>query len=127
MLSVTQPVKMVKRQRQKTGPKDRNKLKKEKAFLYFLAYNHDERQMKKFLSELINATQYLVLRELAINELADNIPIYDSKKKKKQLKLETKTRFLKLSRGELHKSKLPHLYDFIKLLARHTIDYHDLC
>ena len=53
-------------------PTDRNKLKKERAFLFFLAHNPHDLQNKKFLTDMITPSQMLVLREIATNELARN-------------------------------------------------------
>ena len=63
-------------------PTDRNKLKKEKAFLFFLAHNPHHLQNKKFLMDMITPPQMLVLREIATNELARNTPTYVRLKKK---------------------------------------------
>lgn len=106
---------------------DKSKLKREKAFLYFLAYNPHSIQIKKFISSLLIPDQYTVLREIAVNELAGNIPSLDKKKEKVLLKKSAKVRLTKLAKGELRKSNIHHIVAILRLLARHTVDYHDLC
>lgn len=114
-----------KKGRKKAG--DRGKLKKEKAFLYFLANNPHEAQSRKFLSSLLLPSQYTVLREIAVNEIAGNIPELRKSKTKKRLKQLAKARLTKLAKGELLKSNLHHIFDLIRLLAENTLTYHDLC
>ena len=46
----------------------------------FLANNNCEKQTKHFLHFFINSTQYTLLRELVVNDLAENIPDYNTKK-----------------------------------------------
>ena len=106
---------------------DRSKLKKETAFLYFLAHNPHHSQSKKFLSSLLLPSQYTLLREIAVNELAGNIPPIGKTKKKSRLKQAAKSRLKKLAKGELNRSNLHHLLDLIRILAEHTVTYHDLC
>ena len=113
----------------KTG--DKTKLKKETAFLYFLAHNPHPLQTKKFLSSLLVPSQYSVLREVAVNELAGNLPetgkSSHKKKQKKDAKTAGRARLTKLAKGELVKSNLHHLADLIRILAEETLTYHDLC
>ena len=106
---------------------DRAKLKKERAFLYFLANNPHQAQNRKFLSSLLLPSQYTVLREIAVNEIAGNIPELGKSKTKKKLKNVAKSRLTKLAKGELLKSNLHHILDLIRLLAEQTLTYHDLC
>ena len=54
-------------------------LKKECAFLNILAHNDHKKQMQKFLQYLITPSQYTLLRELVVNELARNLPIRKKK------------------------------------------------
>ena len=61
----------------------KNKIKIECAFLYYIAYNKDGMQTKEFLRYFTNAMQYMLLRELVVNDLAENIPDYLMKKKLK--------------------------------------------
>ena len=60
--------------------KIRNKIKAECTFLYFLAHNPHEEQSKKILHYLITSSQYLVLRELVVNDMAQNLPEYGKNK-----------------------------------------------
>ena len=50
----------------------KNKIKNECAFLYYIAYNKDEKQTKEFLRYFTNSMQYTLLRELVVNDLAEN-------------------------------------------------------
>ena len=61
----------------------KNKIKNETAFLYCIAYNKDEKQTKEFLCYFANPMQYILLRELVVNDLAENIPDYNTTKNKK--------------------------------------------
>ena len=123
--------KKTKRSSRKGGKKtaDKTKLKKETAFLYFLAHNPHRLQNKKFLSSLLLPSQYSVLREVAVNELAGNLPETGKSrnKKKKHLKTAGRARLTKLAKGELVKSNLHHLLNLIRILALETLTYHDLC
>ena len=60
--------------------KIKNKIKNECTFLYYIAYNKDEKQTKEFLRYFTNSTQYTLLRELVVNDLAENIPDYNMTK-----------------------------------------------
>ena len=66
--------------------KIKNKIKNECTFLYYIVYNKDEKQTKEFLCYFTNSTQYTLLRELVVNDLAENIPDYNTKKIKIILK-----------------------------------------
>ena len=48
--------------------KIKNKIKNECTFLYYIAYNKDEKQTKEFLCYFTNSTQYTLLRELVVND-----------------------------------------------------------
>ena len=69
----------------------------------------------------------LVLREIATNELARNIPTYDRPKKKTEAMENKQNHLVHLSCGEMNKRNLFHLLDLIKILAVHVIEHHDLC
>ena len=56
----------------------KNKIKNECAFLYYIGYNKDEKQTKEFLHYFTNPIQYMLLRELVVNDLAENIPDYNT-------------------------------------------------
>ena len=58
----------------------KNKIKNECTFLYFIANNKDEKQTKQVLHYFTNPIQYTLLRELVVNDLAENIPDYNLKK-----------------------------------------------
>ena len=60
--------------------KIKNKIKNECTFLYYIAYNKDEKQTKEFLCYFTNSMQYTLLRELVVNDLAENIPHYNTTK-----------------------------------------------
>ena len=60
--------------------KIKNKIKNECAFLYYIAYNKDEEQTKELLPYFTNSMQYMLLRELVVNNLAENIPDYNMTK-----------------------------------------------
>ena len=64
----------------KNKKKTKNKIKNECAFLYYIAYNKDEKQTKEFLYYFTNPMQYTLLRELVVNDLAEYIPDYNTKK-----------------------------------------------
>ena len=104
---------------------DKTKLKREKAFLHFLAVNPHDNQNRKFLSTLLLPSQYAVLREIAVNELAGNLP--ETGKSNRELKKTHRARLNKLAKGELKKSNLHHIFDLIRILAQSTVRYHDLC
>ena len=53
--------------------KTKNKINNESAFLYFIANNKDEKQTKQFLCYFTNSIQYTLLRELVVNDLAEDI------------------------------------------------------
>ena len=106
---------------------DKNKLKKEAAFLFFLARNSHEGQTKKFLSTLLLPSQYTVLQEIAVNQVEGNLPPIGRRKRKRALEKVAKTRLGKLASGKLLKTNLHHLLDLLRILADDTITYHDLC
>ena len=91
-------------------------LKMEYAFLYFLAHNPNEKQMKKVLHYLFTPLQYMLLRELVISELAGNLSIMDMNKKIK-LRKKFRSKLLSLVNSKYKKQKLHLLYPILKLLA----------
>ena len=104
----------------------KNKIKNECAFLYFLANNNNEKQTKQFLSYFTNSKQYTLLRELVVNDLAENIPDYNLKKIKNKLKKSMKYRIECLAHGELKKHNLHNIYPFIKILATNVLRYYGI-
>ena len=109
------------------APRDRNKLRKERAFLFFIAHNPHYLQNKKFLSQFILPLQMLVLREIAMNELAKNIPTCDRPKKKRDAMENICKCLIRLSHGEMDKRNLYHHLDTIQILAAHVIEHNELC
>ena len=84
---------------EKKNKKIKNKIKNECAFLYYIAYNKDEKQTKEFLHYFTNSMQYALLRELVVNDLAENIPDYNMTKIKNNFKKSMKYRIECLARG----------------------------
>ena len=76
---------------------------------------------------MITGSQMLVLRKIATNELARNMPTYDRLKKKTQAMENKQNHLIHLSHREMNKRNLFHLLDLIKILAAHIIEHHDLC
>ena len=103
------------------------KLKEECGFLHFLTHNKNIAQSKNFLCQLLSKYQYTVLRELVINDLASNLPTYDSTKKKAKLRKSLKKRLEHLTRGQYHKDYLPILFSYLQLLTIHTLQFHGIC
>ena len=99
----------------------KNKIKNETAFLYYIAYNKDEKQTKEFLRYFTNPMQYILLRELVVNDLAENIPDYNKTKIKNNLKKSMKYCIKHLAHGELKKHNLHNIYPFIKILAKNVL------
>ena len=104
----------------------KNKIKNETAFLYYIAYNKDEKQTKEFLRYFTNPMQYILLRELVVNDLAENIPDYNTTKIKINLKKSMKYHIKCLACGELKKHNLHNIYPFIKILAKNVLQYNEL-
>lgn len=105
----------------------KHKIQKECAFLYFLANNPHKKQIIYFLKYLLLPQQYTVIRELAVNDLADYLPEYTSKKKRSKLKLKLKNKINKLAKGDLHPEDIHRLYEIIPVWAADAIKYHELC
>ena len=108
-------------------PRDRNKLKKERAFLFFIAQNPHYLQNKKFVSKMKLPSQMLALREIATNELAKNIPTNDRPKKKRDAMENMHKQLIRLSHCKMNKRNLYHMLDIIQILAAHVIEHHELC
>lgn len=111
----------------KTVPTSKTKVKKECALLYFIAKNPHEKQTLQFLRYLLLPEQFIVLRELAINDLAHNIPEYNQKKKKGQLHGTLKSFIRKLAQGELNRNNIHRLYPILKIWALHALQYYGFC
>ena len=101
------------------------KVKKERAFLTFLATNPHVDQVKKFLKSSLKVSQYLLLRELAINELAGNIPLF-GQRHLGALRKESKCRLKRLADGTLSVNSLHLLYPILRILSLHALRHHDL-
>ena len=103
------------------------KLKEKCRFLHFLAHSKNIAQSKKLLRQLLSKHQYTVLRELVINNLANNLPTYSSTKKKAKLRKCLKKRLEHLDRGQYHKDYLPILFPYLQFLTIHTLQFHGIC
>ena len=101
--------------------KIKNKIKNECAFFYYIACNKDEIQTKEFLCYFTNSTQYTLLGELVVKDLAENIPDYNTTKIKNNFKKSMKYRIKRLAHGELKKHNLHNIYPFIKILAKNVL------
>ena len=107
--------------------KNRRKMKKECATIHFIARNPHEAQTRQFLSQWINKEQILALRELVVNDLAQNLPDARSGKGKVKLMKSVKLRAQRFARGELKKRNLHHLYPLLKRLCQNALSHHGLC
>ena len=65
--------------------------------------------------------QYMLLRELVVNNLAENIPDYNMAKIKNNFKKSMKYCIERLAHGELKKHNLCNIYPFIKILAKNVL------
>lgn len=110
-----------------SSPTSKRKVKNECGFLYFLANNHHEKQTIQFLKYLLEPAQLTVLRELAVNDLAHNLPEYTQKKRKGELHKALRSRIRKLAQGELRKDQIHQLYPILKIWAQHALRYYGLC
>ena len=99
----------------------KNKIKNECAFLYYIGYIKDEKQTKQFLCYFTNPMQYMLLRELVVNDLAENIPDYNMTKIKNIFKKSMKYRIKHLAHRELKKHNLHSIYPFIKILTKNIL------
>lgn len=93
-------------------------VKSETAFLEFLVKNHNIKQSKLFLRDLLSNDQYKVLREISSNCLHNNIPLTREKKKILPLVAKFRKKLEKLQRGELSDSHLPQLFELLQLLIK---------
>lgn len=73
----------------------------------------------------MNRDQYTVLREIAVNELANNLPDY-SRGSKEKVKRENIARLRRLAQGLLKKNNLVHIYNLLKILCTNVLHYHDI-
>lgn len=110
----------------KKQAKQTHKVRDEQGFLQFLIHNPHPQQTRQFLTRLLHRDQYRVLQELAVNDLAHNIPLYDYPKKKKQLSEENRIRIKTLAQGKLKPQHLHHLLPLIQIWARHSLAYYGL-
>ena len=94
-------------------------------FIFFLAHNPHEEQSKKILHYLITSSQYLVLRELVVNDMAQNLPKYG--KNKLSLHKTLKSHLQRLASGKFKKHNLHHLYHYLKILTLDGLKHYDLC
>ena len=117
---------MAKTKTPKTGKGDIRKLKAQYPFLYFVAHNGCAQQTKDVLCLDLTKEQYTVLRELAVNELANNLPSYSTPKKKKELKTKNIVRLKKLAGGHLRHKNLAPLFPLLRLICSDAIAHHDL-
>ena len=101
--------------------KIKNKIKNECAFLYYIAYNKDEKQTKEFLHYFTNSMQYTLFRELVVKDLAENIPDYNTTKIKNNFKKTMKYCIECLAHGEFKKHNLHNIYSFIKILTKNVL------
>ena len=105
---------------------DRSKLKREYPFLYFLVNNENVQQTRDVLTLDATKHQYIVLRELAVNELANNIPAYTQPKRKKELKKKNLIRLKKLAQGTIKYQNLGALLPLLRLIIQDAIIHHGL-
>lgn len=105
---------------------DKKKLKREYPFLNFVANNPHPNQLKRFLCLDLIPEQYTVLKEIAVNELANNLPTYSGKKRKDHLKTVHIQRLRKLARGALKRTNLKGIIELVQILCRDVIAHHDL-
>ena len=70
--------------------------------------------------------QYTLLRELVVNDLAENIPDYNMKIIKNNFKKTMKYCIKCLPHGELKKHNLHNIYPFIKILTKNILWYNEL-
>ena len=63
----------------------------------------------------------MLLRELVVNDLAENIPDYDMTKIKNNFKKSMKYHIKCLAHGKLEKHNLHNIYPFIKILTKNVL------
>lgn len=106
--------------------KSTRKIRDERGFLFFLLHNPHPKQTRHFLTRLLRPEQYTVLRELAVNDLAHNLPSYDQQKKKRELSQKNILRIRSLAQGKLKRQHLHHLLPLLRIWARHSLAYYGL-
>lgn len=106
--------------------KSTHKIQDERGFLFFLLHNPHPKQTRDFLTRLLRPEQYAVLRELAVNDLAHNLPSYDHPVKKKALIKRHLQRIRSLAQGKLKKHNLHHLLPLLQIWARHSLAHYGL-
>ena len=121
MYTSSDSIMMDNKNKNKKQYRTKNKIKNECAFLYFIANNKDEKQTKQFLHYFTNPMQYMLSRELVVNDLAENISDYNMKKIKNNFKKSMKYRIEYLAHGELKKHNLHNIYPFIKILTKNIL------
>lgn len=105
---------------------DIRKLKAQYPFLYFVAHNSSVQQTKDVLILDITKEQYTLLRELAVNEIANNLPAYHTPKKKKELKSRGIIRLKRLAAGKLKQRNLGPLFPLLRIICQDVIVHHGL-
>ena len=68
----------------------------------------------------------MLLRELVVNDLAENISDYNTKKKKNNFKKSMKYHIKHLAHGELKKHNLHIIYPLKKIFAKNVLQYNEL-
>ena len=63
---------------------------------------------------------------MVVNDLAENIPDYNTAKIKNNFKMSMKYHIECLARGELKKHNLHTIYPFIKILTKKVLRYNEL-
>ena len=112
------------KKKKKRSPRRKGKFRREKGFLHFLAHNPHDLQTKRLLKYFILPSQYAVLRELVVNDLARNLPAGGKRGKDREgLKVKFKHRLQKLARGQLHQDHLRRLLPYLRALAEDAIRY----
>lgn len=105
------------------------KVEKEKALLYFIIYNPHENQTRQLFKHSLTEEQLTLLRELAVNDHADNLQIddpYDVKRLRRLKKILNKT-LNKFMIGELPIRDTYKLLPIFSIWAYHTLLSHDVC
>ena len=93
--------------------------------LCFIADHRNEKQVKLLLKHLTK-DQYNILREIAINVMAGNVPLQNRKFLLERIK-KSSARLKKLSKGVLKRKSLLIIYPLLRELTKETLCYHDIC
>ena len=104
----------------KKKKKKTNKLLKERPYFELIATTRNISQAK-FMLKQISPQQYTVLREIALNACLGNLPLT---KHQRHITESMGRRLEKLCVGKLHKNKLPHLYPYLKVLIKASLQYY---